>query len=1178
VAQVPFERVDRIQRALPDELLPGLVAVFSRLSSDDLLLVYVGQPARPDPPRRRAITLAELADADLIGYDGPTLGLAAVDLIRPDIATKGPQFVRLDRILRRWGQVELLRQTWAELAGYLTQHLDRVLADRLGPAVRRRALAEIAAISAPRQIAAVPPAQRRGMVAVDRGEPIRLADTPLDALPDLQLGPAEQVVALEEVRPLLGSPVPEGNHYPIELRTILRRSQLDDDLGETLRELARQFHRRWERTGSRDAAERAYALALELRLAQGDVDDLIAVLPDPDFGAFLADGAGTYVYRRPLEGGRVRSTGGVRRRFLDDVRDELVRAGPPVGFSLLPLRALLGTGGPDRPHWSDLGPVLRKSGRTEILARNAWLLVADFLESSRDRRVWFQVSPESLLETMTHCCAIFSLTDPWRTRQGRRNEWLLESYRTLRRVLQMLIQTSDGAQRSFYLALDHWYGCALPDGPEVPDSLELMVAALSGQAGQATAHRELAEQAGFLRDVGKALLELLRGGGRAEAYQELIRPEAESIPQVVSRATDMARPIELLSVPFVASFQHYAGVGDTVRRTRAAQIPVRDKVERLTACADQLLSGRRLIFAPHHQAQIVDLLYERAITETQELVQRLQGGASLDVELKTRSIAPHDRDSGIVFAVTNVGSVEAREVEVELTVSDAFELLDQSYKQAMHRLGPEAERRFRFAVRVLTAEETFPVRCLVSYQDTRHGRQQRTLEFDIRVRGVDRGPFHKQPNPYVFGLPLEEHHQFYGRRSELEQLLGHLAIRRPQNVLLRGARRTGKTSLLNMVRSVLTDTDGRTGVRSWFELPDGWHAALDATTPVFLNLQGIDWADGTPTATGFYHSVLAALREAGLRSAGSDRLLAEPSVTFTQFVGALRAVVREAGVRPVMLVDEFDVLDRIAEKSFFYGPLRSAISSVQGITWIVASALGLYNEVRAYESPLFNVFKIINLGLLDPDAARRLVLSPWEQDRGERDGPPLQFADDAVEAILEEAGHYPYFIQLLCSEIVDHVNRTRTGYVQYKTVLHVIERNMLIEGSAASEHFAYLWDRAGGVGKLILLALLRHPGAMTRDELTGAMRALLVPEVAASRSPAVLEAFEESMQRLLVVDAVRRVPGGGYSFGIPIFRRLLLRRNEREDLRRDADETLAAEEPAAQDGATGAGPAGPGRG
>lgn len=73
--QIPFERVERIKRELRGgEFLPGLVAVFSKLSSDDLLLVYVGLPRPGLPPRRRAITVADLPGADLSSYNGPTLG------------------------------------------------------------------------------------------------------------------------------------------------------------------------------------------------------------------------------------------------------------------------------------------------------------------------------------------------------------------------------------------------------------------------------------------------------------------------------------------------------------------------------------------------------------------------------------------------------------------------------------------------------------------------------------------------------------------------------------------------------------------------------------------------------------------------------------------------------------------------------------------------------------------------------------------------------------------------------------------------------------------------------------------------------------------------------------------------------------------------------------------------
>lgn len=1167
--QIPFERMERIKGELTDELLPGLIAVFSKASSDDLLLVYLDRARGARPPRRVAITLADLPGTDLSEYDGPTLGLAAIDLIRPDIPTKGPQFTRLDRFLRKRGEVDVLLQTWADLADYLAETLDEGLLGRSDDTFRRRATAEIAGISAPHQIARLSPDRRRGMIAFApaRGEAVNLGDAGLEAMARLALGPDETIVALEEVRPLLGVAATgqAQNGYPIELRTVLRRSKLEDELPGTVRDLALAYYQRWERTGAPEDAERAYALALERHLAYSDVDDLTAVLPDADFQAFLRDGAGTYVYRRALEGGQAEATDGIHRLSLDEAREALANATLPVVFSLLPLRGLLSADKARQHCWSDLGPVLRKSGRTEILARNAWLLVQDFLDAPRDRRNAFRVSLESLLDTMTHCCAIFSLTDPWRTRQARRNEWLLESYGTLHRVLDMLVQTSDGRMRSFYAALDHWYSCALRPRAEILASLEMMVVALSAPSDEAPDRDELdpaiAEQARLLQELGKALLDLLRGGGRAEAYPELIRPLAESFPLVVQRATDMAQPMELQSVPFLAGIQHYATVGDTVRKTKAAAIPVRDKIERLTACSEQLLYGKRLVFAPYHQARILGWLYDRAIGETQDLVQRLQGGASLEVELKTLAIAQDQDDSGIVFSMTNMGSVEAREVEVELAVSDAFELLDPSFKQTVSRLAPEEEHRFRFALRAVTSDEWFPITCMVSFSDSSQERQQRTLELGVRVSGLDQGPFRKKPNPYVFGLPLQEHRRFYGRRSELEQLLGHLAIRRPQNVLLRGARRAGKTSLLYMVRAVLADTDGRTGVRSWFDLPPSWHEALDSTVPVILDLQAIDWPDGIPTASGFYHAVLDAFGQVGLRSESSAWLLDEPSVTFTQFTKALREIVRDGGGRrPVVLVDEFDILDRIAEKSAFYGPLRSAISSIQGVTWIVASALGLYNEVRDYESPLFNVFKIIGLRLLDPKAARALVTGPWEQSTDGHDEHSLRFADDAVEAILEEAGRYPYFIQLLCSEIVDHVNATRSYFVGYKTVFQVIEQRMLADGSAAAEHFAYLWDRAGGIGKLILLALLRHPGPMSGDELKEAVLRRLPGDAAPGSAAAVLAGFDDSLHRLIVVDAVRRAPGGAYTFGIPLFRRLLLKRDEREDLEHLAYQALTAEQ------------------
>src|SRR5262249_7071664 len=77
--------------------------------------------------------------------------------------------------------------------------------------------------------------------------------------------------------------------------------------------------------------------------------------------------------------------------------------GGPIALPLLPLRRMLPAGAAT-DGWSDLGPLLRKLTRAEVLARNAWLLARDLMDQPDER-----VLPGELLETITHCCAIFSL-------------------------------------------------------------------------------------------------------------------------------------------------------------------------------------------------------------------------------------------------------------------------------------------------------------------------------------------------------------------------------------------------------------------------------------------------------------------------------------------------------------------------------------------------------------------------------------------------------------------------------------------------------------------------------------------------------------------------------------------------------------------------------------------------
>jgi hypothetical protein len=361
-----------------------------------------------------------------------------------------------------------------------------------------------------------------------------------------------------------------------------------------------------------------------------------------------------------------------------------------------------------------------------------------------------------------------------------------------------------------------------------------------------------------------------------------------------------------------------------------------------------------------------------------------------------------------------------------------------------------------------------------------------------------------------------------------------------------------------MVRSVLADTDRQAGVRDWFNLPASWDDNFNATLPVLLNLQGIEPLQKDPTPDAFYRAVLGGLRDVGLRGPTCDRLLSEPFIAYTQFSRGLRELVASGHPRrPVILLDEFDVIDTMADKAAFYHALRTIVADVQGVTWIAVSALGLYMEIRDYASPLFNIFKIVTKGRMDEEAARKLVTSPWESG-GSLEDTALSISPDAVYAILEEAGNYPYFIQMLGSEIVDYVNAVQTNRVRYGTVLQVVEQRLMGEGGAADLAFDYMWQGASPTGKLLLLTLLQRDLAMGHDQLKAAAHRLLESRGRADLVSALLSQFEDSLTRLTYMDAVRHVRGSGYVFGVPIFRRLLVRKAERIDLEGAAIEGLAA--------------------
>jgi len=1185
--KLPFGQIDAICALLTTNpaWLTNLAAVLTHRAGGPPIFVYLNEPVGQVRGCAQ-IHIADLCDNDdLAAYDGPRVGFAAIDLLRPDLATKGPTFYALDHIFRQQGRTAELRAAWRTLGCFLFDRW-REGVWRLQPKQQERAVAHIHRLIAPSILAQAP---RRDLLAL-------LPDADLEAyiadgrcrlvyrcLPDTlsvtavshlveeftqpnYLGAGQALLALEELCCLRDDVLPDDQRFQ-ELRTILRRSGLGAELAATIAGLSKECAARVEADPTRAPFWRQlhYMLAVESQLGQIDVEDLIGVfLPHDDLGEQREDGRQqwTLLYRCLHEAVGLDDDG---PRVLSLLPLRGIAQWPDlhgqVLVSLLPLRSLLLM--PQVQQWHDLGPVLRNAGKVEQLARSGWLLARDLLAQLPSEPAQRTAQLADLERTIYKSCTLLSVEDPWRRRNSGYGLMLHAVYTTLVEAVDLQAEMAAPPARSFYLAMSAWYRSALlTDADEIEAGLHTLVEQLrwfEQESGSIDVSAAVRNQAQRMLQIGEALRTMLSGSGQPEsvrlAYAEAFKVAQSNIPQVVREGASMTVDVLAPSVLFRSEFHRYIAITADIQQTQTSQVPIEDKVARLRAQVRQLYSAQRTLFAVYHGQRVLDLLYTRAIEQTAALLERLQGRALVDVELVTESVAQHEENM-LTVVVKNSGRVDAHDVEIELLTHARFRLLETDSTKRLAFLPAYTTERVQFRIVPLVSDD-LPVRLRTRYDGGAAPAEPSQTEALVHVHSLDRGPFRPKSNPYVYGTPLQDYRLFYGRRHEIATLLEHLASGRPQHFLLRGARRSGKTSMLYMLKAILEDRStgsgtmsAQIGVRASFDVPEAWNASLDAVQPVLMDMQGIDRMGERLTSTEFYRAMLDALACAALETAESTILRGAAFIRTAEFEQVLLTLRRaRPGLRFLFLLDEFDVVDLIVDKAF-YGQLRHIITTVPGVTWIIVSALGLYKDVHEYESPLFNVFKIVDLDRLEADPARRLVLDPWQRRGsypvGVDDTPTLYFTDDSIEAILYETGCYPYFIQLLCSATVEQVNRARTNYVLHATVYTLIEK-LIAPGSEAFEHFEYLWVHAGSVGQAILLTLLGSVEPPTQKELRAAVLTQL-EERCNRRSSHWATSYADSLRRLQRVEAVRLETNNRYRFGIPLFRRLLARRSEREEL------------------------------
>lgn len=247
-------------------------------------------------------------------------------------------------------------------------------------------------------------------------------------------------------------------------------------------------------------------------------------------------------------------------------------------------------------------------------------------------------------------------------------------------------------------------------------------------------------------------------------------------------------------------------------------------------------------------------------------------------------------------------------------------------------------------------------------------------------------------NPYVAGRPLKEESGFFGRADTVKWVTQELLNATTNALVLFGQRRIGKTTLLLHLERILARSDF---FPVYFDLQDL------ATRPLDQVL--LDLADAITERLGLDLPDFGTIDERG-------------SFFRRSFLPHLYGALTK-GCRPVLLLDEFDVLhqteaeklpENVANRALFPF-LRSLMNEEPRLAFVFAVGRRAEDLSTNFTS-IFKGALVREMWVLDEESATSLILQA--QNNG-----TLNFTEQAVQRILSLTGRHPYITQLLCQRV-----------------------------------------------------------------------------------------------------------------------------------------------------------------
>lgn len=269
-------------------------------------------------------------------------------------------------------------------------------------------------------------------------------------------------------------------------------------------------------------------------------------------------------------------------------------------------------------------------------------------------------------------------------------------------------------------------------------------------------------------------------------------------------------------------------------------------------------------------------------------------------------------------------------------------------------------------------------------------------------------------NPFAPGAGTRPP-ELAGRDDALERAaiaLDRIAQGRPaRSFILYGLRGTGKTVLLGQIRQ---DAEARGLQAVRMEAPEGRSLPALLAAPLRAMLLKLDRMESAKLGARkalralasfaklkvSYHDIevtIDAEPEKGVADSGDLEL------DLTELLSAVGEAARERNTAVILAIDEFQYVKE-SEMAALISALHAVAQAQLPLAMVAAGLPQLLGQMGRAKSYAERLFEYVEVGALDPGAARNAVVLPIE-----REGEEIEKA--AVDAIVAQTQGYPYFLQ-----------------------------------------------------------------------------------------------------------------------------------------------------------------------